>query len=123
MLGAMLKACAAADGTYDPAAFFNALANSWAMMNNGPVQLIVVLRALLASSQYANLTKEPKDRVAPSALSGSVCGLAVAVPVGPAVATAVVSIGKGDKGASKNMKKMASPRGQGKSVTFDEEGA
>ena len=45
-----------------------------------------------------------------------------AVPVGPAAATAVVPMGKGDrggKGASKSKKKVASQRGKGKSVTFD----
>ena len=49
-----------------------------------------------------------------------------AVPVGPAAATAVVPMGKGDrggKGASKSKRKVASQRGKGKSVTFDEEDA
>ena len=49
-----------------------------------------------------------------------------AAPVGPAAATAVVPMGKGDrggKGASKSKKKVASQRGKGKSVTFDEEDA
>ena len=119
----MLKACAAADDTYDSAAFFNALAKSWTMMNNDPDQLVVVRRTLLASSQYANLTKEPEDWVAPSALTGAAGGPADAVPVGPALATAVVSMGKGGKGASKNKMKVESQRGKGKTVTFDVEGA
>ena len=60
VLEAMLMACAAANDTYNPAAFFNALAKSWEIINNDPGQLIVVLGTPLASSQYANLTKEQK---------------------------------------------------------------
>ena len=94
------------------------------MTNNDPDQLIVVLRTLLASPHYANPTKEPKDWVATSALTGAAGGPADAVPVGPAAATAAVSMGKGGKGgkgASKNKKKVASQRGEGKTSPFDEE--
>ena len=57
---------------------------------------------------------------------GGATGTEDAVPVGPAAATAAVYMGKGDrggKGAFKNKRKVASQRGKGKSVTFDEEGA
>ena len=91
VLGAILKACVVADDTYDPAALFSALARSLVMISNNPDQLIVVLKELLASFQYVNLTKEPKDWVAPSALTGAAGGPADAVSVRPAVATAVAS--------------------------------
>ena len=126
VLGTMLKACAAANDTYDPPAFFNSHAKSLVVMNDDPDQLIVVLRTLMASPQYANPTKEPKDWVAQSALTGAAGGRAGAVSVGPAVATSVVSMGKdgkGGKGASTNKKKVASQRGKGKTAAFDEEGA
>ena len=64
-------------------------------------QLIAVLRSLMASPQYANLPKEPKDWVASSALTGAAGGPEDAVSVGPAAATAVVSMGKGGKGGKR----------------------
>ena len=59
VLETMLKACAAADVTTDPPAFFNALALSWAMVNIAPTKLAEVLQALVASPQYAHLIKKP----------------------------------------------------------------
>ena len=63
----------------------------------------------MASPQYANLTKKPQGWVAPSAVTGAARGTEDAVPVGPAVATAVVSMGKG-KASSKAA---SNRRGQG----------
>ena len=122
---AMLKACAAADDTYDPATFFSALDKSWAMVNNDPDVLVEVLKALVASPQYANPTKKPQGWVAPSAATGAAGGTDDAVSVGPAVATAVVSMGKGGRGAAKR-KAAPNRRGQGatgKAGSFAEEGA
>ena len=59
VLATMLKACAAADVTTDPPAFFNSLAMSWAMVNNVSADLGGVLQTLVASPQCANLTKKP----------------------------------------------------------------
>ena len=95
------------------------------MVNNDPDVLVAVLKALVASPQYANLTKKPQDEVAPFAVTGAAGGTADAVPVGPAVATAVVSIGKGGRGNAKR-KAASSGRGKGttgKAVSFSEEGA
>ena len=61
MLGAVLKARVSAGDMYGPAAIFNALAKSWAMMNKDPDQLTEVPRALIASSEFANPTKKPGD--------------------------------------------------------------
>ena len=77
------------------------------------------------SPQYANLTKEPKGWVAPSALTSAASGTADAVPVGPGVVTAVVSMGKGSKGKAKGTA-TAAQRGQGtkgKAFSFAAEGA
>ena len=82
------------------------------MVNNDTDELIAVLKALVASPQYANPTKEPKDWVAPSAVTGAAGGTADAVFVGPAVATAVVSMGKDGKGKAKS-KAATSRRGRG----------
>ena len=120
-----LKACAAADVTTDPPGFFNSLAMSWAMVNNVPAKLGEVLQTPVASPQYANLTKKPQGWVPPSAGTGAASGTEDAVPVGPGVATAVVSMGKGGKGKAKN-KATANRRGQGAgggAVSFAEEGA
>ena len=105
VLATMLKACAAADVTTDPPAFFNALAMSWAMVNKAPDKLGEVLQTLVASPQYANLTKKPQGWVPPSAGTGAASGAEDAVPVGPAVATAVVPMAKS--------KAATSQRGQG----------
>ena len=61
MLEAILKARAAADDTYDPATSSSALAKSWAMVNNDPDELVEVLKTLVASPQYADLTKKSQD--------------------------------------------------------------
>ena len=82
-----------------------------------------MLQALLASPQYANLIKKPQGWAPPYADTGAASDTEDAVPVGPGVATAIVPMGKGRGGASKNKKKVASQRGKGKYVTFDEEGA
>ena len=95
------------------------------MVNNDPGVLVAVLKALVASPQYANLTKKPQDEAAPFAVTGAAGGTADAVPVGPAVATAVVSMGKGGKGKAKS-KAASSRRGQGitgKAASFAEEDA
>ena len=81
-----------------------------------------MLQTLVASPQYANLTKKPQGWVAPSAGTGAASGTEDGVPVGPAVATAVVSMGTGK---AKN-KATANRRGQGaggRAVSFAEEDA
>ena len=123
MLETMLKACAAADFTTDPPAFFNALSLSWTMVNKAPTKLAEVLQALLASPQYAHLIKKPQGWSPPHADTSAASDTEDTVPVGPAVATAVVSMGKGRGGASKNKKKVASQRGKGRPVTFGGEDA
>ena len=85
----------AADNTTDQPTFFSALAKSWAMVNNVPGKLVEVFQKFVASPQYASLTKKPQGWVATSAVTGAASGTEDAVPVGPAVATAVVSMGKG----------------------------
>ena len=122
VLATMLKACAAVDDTADPPTFFNALAKSWAMVNNVPDKLVEVLQTPVASPQYANLTKKPQGWVAPSAVTGAASGTEDAVPVGPAVATAVVSMGKGGKGGKRVAKAITrTSGGKGKAVSFDED--
>ena len=87
------------------------------MVNNNPGKPIAVLKALVASPQYANLTKEPKDWVAPSAVAGAAGGIADAVSVSHAVATAVVSMGKGGKGGKGKAKSKAATSRRGRGTT------
>ena len=90
------------------------------MVNKAPTKLAEVLQALLASPQYANLIKKPQGWAPPHADTGATSGTEDAVPVGPAVATAVVSMGKGGKGGKRAAK--ATARGfKGRSVAFDED--
>ena len=125
VLETMLKACTAADATTDPPAFFNALSLSWTMVNKAPTKLAEVLQALLASPQYANLIKKPQGWAPPYADTGAASDTEDAVPVGPGVATAVVSMGKGGRGNAKS-NASAAQRGRGtkgKAVSFAEEDA
>ena len=92
------------------------------MVNNDPGVLVAVLKALVASPQYANLTKKPQDEAAPFAVTGAAGGTADAVPVGPAVATAVVSMGEG-KASSKAASNRRGQGAGGRAVSFAEEGA
>ena len=90
------------------------------MLNNDPGELMEVLKTPVASPQYANPTKKPQDWVAPSAATGAASGTEDAVPVGPAVATAAVSMGKGKV----KCKAATSRRGKGttgKAVSFAED--
>ena len=76
----------------------------------------------MASPQYAHLTKKPQGWVPPYAGTGAASDNEDAVPVGPGVATAVVSMGKGGKGGKRVAR--ANTRmsgGKGKAAAFDED--
>ena len=95
---------------------------NWAMVNKAPAKLVEVLQTPVASPQYAHLTKKPQGWVSPSAGTGAASGTEDAVPAGPAVATAVVPMGKGKA----KSKAATSRRGQGytaAAVSFAEEDA
>ena len=96
------------------------------MVNNDPSKLVGVLQTFVALPQYANPTKKPPGWSAPSAATGAAGSTEDAVPVGPGVATAVVSMGKGGKGNAKSKAAASRRRGQGvkgKAVSFAEENA